>query len=196
MPVMDGYEATKAIRMMETGMKDVPIIALTANATKKDVELCLNAGMNDYLPKPFTPDDLQRKIFEDLKITPIKITKPEPAKADVSKSPAYDFTYLRNVSGNNEEFIREMVQTFIQTIPPVLTQMDESVTKKDWEKLAKLAHQIKPSLQLMGMNKLRSDVLYIEQSGKTQTNIQELPDATQNFIIMCNNVIPELKAYL
>jgi response regulator RpfG family c-di-GMP phosphodiesterase len=192
MPVMDGYEATKAIRMMETSIKDVPIIALTANATKKDVERCLAAGMNDYLPKPFTPEDLQRKIFDELKITPLKITRPEIT----SKSPSYDFTYLRNVSGNNEEFIREMVETFIQTIPPVLIQMNDSVSKKDWEKLSNLAHQIKPSLQLMGMSKLRTEVLYIEQSGKTNTNVQELPEATQKFILTCNELIPELKAYL
>ena len=70
MPVMDGYETTKAIRLMNSAMRDVPVIALTANATKADVEKCMTAGMNDYLPKPFTPDDLYRKLFIDQKISP------------------------------------------------------------------------------------------------------------------------------
>ena len=70
MPVMDGYETTKAIRLMETPQRNVPIVALTANATKADVEKCIAAGMDDYLPKPFTPDDLYRKLFKELKLTP------------------------------------------------------------------------------------------------------------------------------
>lgn len=61
MPGMDGYEATAKIREQERG-RDVPIVALTANAMTGERERCLAAGMNDFLSKPFEPADLARVI--------------------------------------------------------------------------------------------------------------------------------------
>ena len=64
MPEMDGFEATQRIRNGEAGARylDVPIIALTANAMKGDKERCVNAGMDDYLSKPFDAADLIDKV--------------------------------------------------------------------------------------------------------------------------------------
>jgi CheY-like chemotaxis protein len=65
MPNMNGLEATRAIRDAETETGGhVPIIGLTAHALKGDREMCLEAGMNDYMSKPISPDKLTAKIEE------------------------------------------------------------------------------------------------------------------------------------
>jgi len=63
--VMDGFEATKQFREFETtqiGSKRLPVIALTANAMQGDRDLCLQAGMDDFLSKPFRMTDLREKL--------------------------------------------------------------------------------------------------------------------------------------
>ncbi len=65
MPVMDGWEATKALRQTDWG-KDLPVIALTAQAMERDEEKALNAGCNDYIAKPIMDYTVLKKKVEKL----------------------------------------------------------------------------------------------------------------------------------
>jgi CheY-like chemotaxis protein len=58
MPEMDGYETAARIRKLENGKRHIPIVAMTAHAMAGDREVCLRAGMDDYIAKPFTADEL------------------------------------------------------------------------------------------------------------------------------------------
>jgi len=66
MPEMDGYEATRNIRMLEGIKNDIPIIAMTAHTIKGEMERCIEIGMNDYIPKPFNVNELFVKIYTQI----------------------------------------------------------------------------------------------------------------------------------
>ena len=79
MPEMDGFEATGAIRDAGSVVLDrqIPIVAMTANAMKGDREKCIEAGMNDYVSKPVRPQELDDAIARNLDAA--DESKPEPA---------------------------------------------------------------------------------------------------------------------
>ena len=70
MPVLDGFEATRAIRQLANDKSQVPIIAITANAMSKDRERCVEAGMNDYMSKPVNMHELKEKLLKWLPLQP------------------------------------------------------------------------------------------------------------------------------
>ena len=68
MPEMDGYEATRRIRERERGSRRLPVVAMTASAMVGDRERCLEAGMDDHIPKPVRMDALQRALLRWLPV--------------------------------------------------------------------------------------------------------------------------------
>jgi len=69
MPEMDGYEATRIIRTLDTPRAErIPIIAMTANVFREDVEKCLEAGMNGHVGKPFNMDDILGQLRQYIKL--------------------------------------------------------------------------------------------------------------------------------
>jgi CheY-like chemotaxis protein len=72
MPEMDGLEATRKIREIESskGLQTTPVVALSAHAMKGDIDKALECGMNDYMTKPFKPNDLYQLIERLTQINP------------------------------------------------------------------------------------------------------------------------------
>jgi CheY-like chemotaxis protein len=68
MPEMDGYTTTSIIRKLQSPNNNVPIIALTADAMKEDKERCLQAGMNDYISKPFRLEEIELVLKNYLRV--------------------------------------------------------------------------------------------------------------------------------
>jgi len=67
MPVLDGYQATQQIRQNKK-FQSLPIIAMTANAMKQDIEKAINSGMNDHIAKPINPDIMFQTMAKWIKV--------------------------------------------------------------------------------------------------------------------------------
>lgn len=195
MPVMDGFEATKAIRAGDIETKDLPIIALTANATTKIIERCLTAGMNDHIGKPFTPEELYSKLEKYLQ-SPAKRNAHAPDNSILNRNfKTVDLSFLAKVSGNDVIFVKDVVASFLQSTPPLLVGIKEGLKENNMKKLAQHIHKIKPSLTMIGLGKTKELADYLEAELAGNQLSEYLKQGIDKFSEQVHEAITELSAF-
>ncbi len=176
MPVMNGMEATNLIR---NELKDnTPIIALSANAFKSEIDSCLQLGMSDYITKPFDEDSLLQSIHNHSNKNNIMNNEDNKTKEMPNTNvKQYDLSKLEAMARGNDNFIKKMLALFIETFPPYVNEMKEAINNgggDDIIALKQLAHKIKPSLSDMGIITVIQDVKDIEAFDVENGSITEL----------------------
>lgn len=173
MPVMDGYEATRSIRQLEQSSgAHIPIIAMTANAMEQDREKCLAAGMDDYLAKPIDRALLQQTLEKWLPEAKIEAQE-SPAPAPTNHHDAvFDTTHLKQMLGDDETVIQELLQIFVSSTAPMLDQMGAAVTNQQFSETKKLGHQLKGSAANLGATTLQELAKQLEAASLAEDSTQ------------------------
>ncbi|MEJ7805240.1 MAG: response regulator, partial [Telluria sp.] len=139
MPVMDGYETTREIRRRERGSgRHIHIIALTANAMKQDRDLCLAAGMDDYVAKPIDPDQLLARLEGS--------AMPASTVVPVAAGPtfgSFDFATLAQRARGKTALLQKMVQLFLDELPHTLLALEGAAASADLATLERASHRLK-----------------------------------------------------
>lgn len=179
MPEMDGVQATLQIRSLPDKTKaTIPIIAFTAHSHKADAARYLAAGMNDYLSKPFVEEKLYAMIAKYLLPSPEtpEYMPEEKATPEISSSEKlYDLSLIEAVSGGDTDFIRKMIDLFMETVPPSVQEMNQHGEQQGWEEVSKIAHKLKSTLDSMGIQSVKQEIRTIEQSAKNRQQLELLP---------------------
>ncbi len=177
MPKMDGFEATIKIREQEekTGLH-IPIVAMTAHAMKGDRELCLEAGMDDYVPKPISSDALLETI-QSL-VQPQKRTSP-PAEEPEEPVPSVDKKKLLRSFDNDWELFAETVDILISDYPNMLAELKDAFEAGDSSKLKRTAHAIKGMVGNFQAAPAAQAALVLEEMGRND-NLDGVEHAYEN----------------
>ena len=173
MPIVDGLEATKYIRN-ELKMI-IPIIGLSANAMREEVEICKQAGMNDYLVKPYS----ERVLVEIMKKWSTEVMATESTKDGNEVAEELDLSVLKQYVGNDIDALRDVVKGYLKHLPPQLDRLELALVGSDVLALRHELHQLKASMEIIGVrpdglsfpaisNELKSDGL--SELAKTATN--------------------------
>jgi len=186
MPEMDGYEATQNIRARERAEQTPPlvIIGLTANALKGDREKCLDAGMDDYIPKPLDLERLQDAIkrWGPLALarrpaastngnSPTETAKPSvpgqaalPAvgAAAAGEEPPVDMPRLDEFSCGDPAQLRELVELYLEQTAGQLQQIKDAVARGDQAQVRRVAHSCAGASGTCGMSPIAAVMRELE----------------------------------
>lgn len=171
MPVMDGFEATARIRQQ---FNKIPIIALTANATENDRIQCLKVGMDDFLSKPYSLDQLQQKLLQWLptkKGNPMNTENSEPVAIESENNTASALNPIRleeirelDPTGGSS-LLQKILQAFLESADNGLRQLEQAILNNDAEGLRQSAHALKSSSGNIGAESLSAIFKQLEIDG-------------------------------
>jgi signal transduction histidine kinase/DNA-binding response OmpR family regulator len=187
MPVMDGLAATRAIRTLEDGGEPevglpaalkatlrrklggghLAIVAMTAHAMAGDREKCLDAGMDDYLTKPFLPDQLQATLLDVFTGAPQPAHEKSPetrSAGDLLRPPRMEAvrTHLRVTTMLKPDQIEQILQAALRSIDDCLNKAAKALDHQDEEELGRVAHTLKGTLLQCGLDEWAAQAQVIQ----------------------------------
>jgi CheY-like chemotaxis protein/HPt (histidine-containing phosphotransfer) domain-containing protein len=190
MPVMDGINATEFIR--EHVSKTIPIIALTAFALKGDNQKCFDAGMNDYLSKPFEESQLLQIVTKWLG-KKSNNTEIENQTSSVVQEQLFDLSQLKIIARGDTDFLMKLTQLFIEQTPVAIQEMLSAYNSEDYRSVADIAHRIKPSIDNMGIITLKEPIREIEKFAEIYKNTGKLETLITEVDVVVQSVVRQLK---
>lgn len=155
MPVMDGVAAAIIIR--NELKSNVPIIALTANALESEKEKCWQAGMNEYVTKPYNPDLLKEKII---------LLIQNNSKSQEQQTENISLENLSELMNGSKEQMIRMTTVFLDQIEKHFNEIKVALHSNDLEQITTITHKLKSSFKLFGLNKTGVLLERIEQRAK------------------------------
>ncbi len=179
MPEMDGHEATCEIRKLPEPKCNIPIIAMTAHALKNEKENCIEKGMDDYISKPFDPEELFTKIVYYGSDKKLDNGATISSRQDESVLSNHEYTYislssLEKIYQNNTEKIVKIVGMCFNSIPNEIKGIEDSIKKGNFESVKNKAHSLKPKFGYLGMMQMQENAKNIELISRDSKATNEL----------------------
>ena len=177
MPEMDGYDLARSIRREEQAGERMPIIAITADAMSGTKNICLEAGMDDYLTKPTQVESLHKKLAEwlphtdELEQTPaLDLAPAAPATQSTEEPPVEDVVNPQTLSdaigSDDHALLADFYQDFLGTLNETIVEINQAEAAADCRTISELAHRLKSAASTTGAAQLAEHCLALERAGK------------------------------
>ena len=194
MPVMDGYEAIRRLR--DVGF-DVPIIALTAHVSEVEMEKCKSAGANEYLSKPYKPQELYQKISQLLntrELPSLAFDLDDSSALSLNVPKLWDRNFLLDYIGGSERLMLKILDKIKSEIPKDLELLIAFNSELNREKLGSICHKMKPNIQILGSTSIYNLIVQLEIDARSNDESLPLQEKVGLLIVKLKELLEELKA--
>ncbi|NNK76342.1 MAG: response regulator [Maribacter sp.] len=182
MPRMNGFEVTDLIRQHDNSkIKHVPVIALTADFTAQNMEQCEVHGLNDFILKPYSPEELLSKLINNRNGGSVEL--PESAsESGNGNTPKIDLSLLFEDCMGEYSLLENLISLFKQNALEFIGACSIHLKNKDYEGLGFASHKIKSGLAMLNTNSLLSIVQEMHECSQNGTCIDKLEKLYTAFI--------------
>lgn len=193
MPIMDGYRCTTEFREINN---TTPIIALTANAFKEEIDRAIFVGMNGYVSKPIDDIVLIKTMKKLLGGKEAIVNSLESNATAIQSSSYINFNYIDKIGGiGNTTFRNELIEIFLRQSSEFLKEVNTNLSVKNFDNIYLAAHKFKPQATYMGNDELHKIVVLIEAETKQGMNsqvIDNLIEQAELLIIKMQNELTKI----
>ena len=167
MPEMDGLDATRKIRQTQSGTDRPHIIAMTANAMQGDEDICLTAGMDEYLTKPIRIADLKLALDRWCEANPEEAPRAAAPSASVTRSMLTgQLAEMQSIGG--DELVAELMTEFQLQVESDLSEIAEATKAGDYIEIQRLAHRLKGGSTTVGITAVTAICTELEAAAEEQ----------------------------
>lgn len=179
MPVMDGYEATKIIKNdISKKASQIPIVAMTAYATNVDINRAKNAGMDDYIFKPFKPNELYNileKYGKPSKERNLIYSNEANGGAETKSVKKYiDLKFLYEETQGESSILILLIESFLKDLEEFFEVVGKEYKNKNWKVLYEATHKIKPSITMFGILEMEPIIHVLAQKFREEKNLEDV----------------------
>lgn len=203
MPKMDGVETSRRIRGSETGCKNAYIVALTASYLPEKGQELFDAGIDNYIAKPFDVEHLRQMLDYGLDHRKTRNESRSSSQVALSASAvSLDFDPKAGILlvGDDEEIYRELLEDFLEKLPEKIRKLEKFMIENDLEHLSRTAHNLKgisSNLGALQLNEYADRLEKCASDGYTvvllESIVREVKEISQKFIVKASNFLAGTK---
>ena len=176
MPELSGVNMVRQLRALsQKHLAEVPVIALTANIIKEDLQKYLEAGFTNYVLKPYSENDLSEKITAAL-----SQSKPLPADLQTDSWPwpsnhLFNLDELNRITNGNKLLALKMIEAFIENTQANFSYMKDEAEHGNWSHIGKIAQKMEPSCRKLGFDSVCALLKETELMSRIEENHHLIP---------------------
>lgn len=196
MPKMDGFAAARQIRSL-TNYQNTPIIALSASTLSQEREKAFAVQMNDFISKPFNPNELYHKIIKYVNKSSASLLGDQtPATTEdntLDTTSYYNLTNVDDICQDDQEMRQELIRIFVEELSPAIDNFKAAALSYEPEPMKVVVHNLKSSSMLFGTEKLLGVLNEARELSLNKANLQTIEPLLKNVDFIVQRIIEGLR---